>query len=266
MSASKTTGTDTQVRIRYLSRQLVAFCRGQGVPGFLGIRDVPSSEETGDRLAVAVEFCRWDRWNNRKATAEVNVVIDLLRKLPDEYVVLHVNRQFLVIWSDMCDILPPLGAAEPLPCEYALKEKWKEFEEGIEGVTGPIRMFSMVRTYCSHCGALAIGSCPKCLKARYCGVECQEAAWSAHRQTCSEWKCGPERIQADGNMIGDTHLCDEWFWVNAGEKSILFSAETGKVITDKGQQFKAAAFSLLSTKNPRKNARGKCSCKDRVKK
>lgn len=44
-----------------------------------------------------------------------------------------------------------------------------------------------VRTarHCDHCGAAgAIKLCSRCMRARYCGAECQRAKWKKHKACC----------------------------------------------------------------------------------
>jgi hypothetical protein len=41
---------------------------------------------------------------------------------------------------------------------------------------------------CSHCGkhgGAALLRCSACKQTRYCGAECQKAAWKLHKKTCA---------------------------------------------------------------------------------
>lgn len=44
---------------------------------------------------------------------------------------------------------------------------------------------------CRHCGKASLKVCSKCMRIRYCSVECQEHDWKFHRQICKHLQTLP---------------------------------------------------------------------------
>ncbi len=272
----------TRPDLRYMSRQLVQFRRKQGRHGFLEARFAFAGDGVRKGSAAVIEFVDWEEWGKAcattppRTTAEKKMRADIASLTciqEDNMVLVNIeNTELLFIWSDMCDMLPPLKDSELL-CEYANSAVGDNNSDLVD--TGRFCTLVGTRDLCTMCGDSAVASCSVCYKARYCGAECQSDHWAEHKLACAPLVFGSEQMKKDlVASIGRCVVNDGFIWVHHGTKADAFLLGLGRRTRRFYFHDNAAPVmfpsppppSSSSAEQSSKNAGGKSNRKDRVKK